>query len=197
MNDVDFPVSQVLEGIETAHNAGFSPIKINVVARRGINEASITEIPRRFDGPDYIVRFIEFMDVGATNGWLLDDVIPAAEILEHLNAEMPIEPADPHYRGEVAKRWRFKDGSGEVGVISSVTQPFCGDCTRLRLSADGKLYTCLFAVRGHDLRAPRSSATDEEIATPSPKSGPTARPASEQRTASTPDLKVEMSYIGG
>ncbi|MEO6197805.1 MAG: GTP 3',8-cyclase MoaA [Dehalococcoidia bacterium] len=200
MNDVDFPVSQVLEGIEAARNAGFSPIKLNVVARRGINEASITEIPRRFHGPDYVVRFIEFMDVGATNGWRLDDVIPAAEILERLHAEMPIEPADPHYRGEVAKRWRFKDGSGEVGVISSVTQPFCGDCTRARLSADGKLYTCLFAVRGHDLRTPlRSNATDEEIAATLTKIW-TARKDrySEQRTAGTPDLpKVEMSYIGG
>jgi cyclic pyranopterin phosphate synthase len=200
MNDVDFPVSQVLEGIEAAHEAGFSPIKLNVVARHGMNESSITEIPRRFRGPDYIVRFIEFMDVGATNGWRLDDVVPAAEILERLNAEMPIEPADPNYRGEVARRWRFKDGIGEVGVISSVTQPFCGDCTRLRLSADGKLYTCLFAIRGHDLRTPlRSGASDEQIAE---RIGGiwTARKDrySEQRTAGTPGLpKVEMSYIGG
>jgi cyclic pyranopterin phosphate synthase len=200
MNDVDFPVSQVLEGIEAAHNAGFSPIKINVVARRGVNEASITEIPHRFRGPDYIVRFIEFMDVGATNGWRLDDVVPAAEILARLNAEMPIEPADPNYRGEVAKRWRFKDGGGEIGVISSVTQPFCGDCTRARLSADGKLYTCLFAVRGHDLRTRlRSEATDEDLAAHLRTlwSKRTDR-YSEQRTAGTPDLpKVEMSYIGG
>jgi cyclic pyranopterin phosphate synthase len=200
MNDVDFPVEKVLEGIQAAHDAGFSPIKINVVARRGMNEDSIIDIPRRFRGKDYIVRFIEFMDVGATNGWRLDDVIPAAEIIKRLNAEMPIEPTDPNYRGEVAKRWRFQDGSGEVGVISSVTQPFCGDCTRLRLSADGKLYTCLFAIRGHDLRTPlRSDATDEEIAAFLTKTW-TARKDrySELRTAGTPDLpKVEMSYIGG
>jgi cyclic pyranopterin phosphate synthase len=200
MNDVDFPVSQVLDGIQAAHDAGFSPIKLNVVARRGMNESSITEIPRRFHGPDYIVRFIEFMDVGATNGWRLDDVVPASEILERLNAEIPIEPADPNYRGEVAKRWRFKDGSGEIGVISSVTRPFCGDCTRLRLSADGKLYTCLFAVRGHDLRTPlRSNATDEDIAALLTKTWAARKDRySEQRTAGTPDLpKVEMSYIGG
>jgi cyclic pyranopterin phosphate synthase len=200
MNDVDFPVSRVLDGIEAARAAGFSPIKINTVVRRGINESSITDLPRRFSGPDYIVRFIEYMDVGHTNGWKLDDIIPAAEIVERLDAANPIEPADPNYRGEVARRWRFKDGSGEVGVIASVTQPFCGDCTRLRLSADGNLYTCLFAIKGHDLRTPlRTGATDEDLAAQLTGIW-TARKDrySELRTANTPDLpKVEMSYIGG
>jgi cyclic pyranopterin phosphate synthase len=200
MNDVDFPVSRVLDGIEAARAAGFSPIKINAVIRRGINESAITDLPRHFSGPDYIVRFIEYMDVGHTNGWKLDDIIPAAEIVERLDAANPIEPADPNYRGEVARRWRVKDGSGEVGVIASVTQPFCGDCTRLRLSADGNLYTCLFAIKGHDLRTPlRTGATDEDLAAQLTGIW-TARKDrySELRTANTPDLpKVEMSYIGG
>jgi cyclic pyranopterin phosphate synthase len=201
MNDVDFPVSQVLEGIDAARKAGFAPIKINVVVKRGVNEASITEIPRRFRGTDYIVRFIEFMDVGTTNGWRMDDMVPAAEILQRIDREMPIEPADANYGGEVARRWRFKDGSGEIGIISSVTQPFCGDCTRARLSADGKLYTCLFAVRGHDLRGLlRQGPSDEEIA--QSVRGLWSRRKdrySEQRTAGTAGLreKVEMSYIGG
>jgi len=201
MNDVDFPVKRVLDGIEAALKAGFSPVKINVVVRRGLNEAAILDVARRFRGPDYIVRFIEFMDVGTTNGWLMEDVVPAAEIIERISREMPLKPVKANYRGEVAERWRYKDGSGEIGVIASVTQPFCGDCTRARLSADGKLYTCLFAVRGTDFRdILRSGGTDEEIA--ERLHGVWSRRKdrySEQRTEGTIALrdKVEMSYIGG
>jgi cyclic pyranopterin phosphate synthase len=201
MNDVEFPVSQVLDGIEAAREAGFSPVKINVVVKRGVNEEDVVSIARRFRGPDYIVRFIEYMDVGTTNGWRMDDVAPAAEIVERINAELPLAPTEANYRGEVAQRWRYADGEGEIGVISSVTQPFCGDCTRARLSADGKLYTCLFAFRGHDFRAMlRSGKTDEEIS--DFLRGLWSRRTdrySELRTAGTPGLreKVEMSYIGG
>ncbi len=152
MNDVDFPVARVLAGIDAAADAGL-PVKVNVVVKRGLNEASILDIARRFRGTGHAVRFIEFMDVGATNGWRLDDVVPATEIVSTIGAEFPLEPVEAAYRGEVAERYRYSDGAGEIGVIASVTQPFCGDCTRARISADGKLYTCLFAVRGHDLRA--------------------------------------------
>lgn len=200
MNDADFPVALVLGGIEAARQAGFSPVKINAVVKRGVNEDGIIAIARRFRGPDYIVRFIEYMDVGTTNGWRLDDVVPAAEIVERIDAVMPLEPAEPGYRGEVARRWRYRDGGGEVGVISSVTQPFCGDCTRARLSADGKLYTCLFAVRGHDFRTPlRSGVSDDDLA--AFLRGLWSRRSdrySEQRSAATPrDERIEMSYIGG
>ena len=161
MNDVDFPVARVLAGIDAAAEAGL-PVKVNVVVKRGLNEASILDIARRFRGTGHSVRFIEFMDVGATNGWRLDDVVPAAEIVATIGAEFPLEPVEAAYRGEVAERYRYRDGAGEIGVIASVTQPFCGDCTRARISADGKLYTCLFAVRGHDLRALlRSDSADE------------------------------------
>jgi len=201
MNDADFPVSLVLDGIEAAREAGFSPIKINVVVKRGVNEDGLLDIARRFRGPDYIVRFIEYMDVGTTNGWRLDDVVPAAEIVERINREMPLKPLEPAYRGEVARRYVYEDGSGEIGVIASVTQPFCGDCTRARLSADGKLYTCLFAVRGHDFRSLlRDGRSDEEVS--DFLRGLWSRRAdrySEQRSAETAGLrkKVEMSYIGG
>ena len=164
LNDVDYPVEQVLEGIEAARAAGFSPIKINMVVKRGANEDSVLDMARYFHGTDSILRFIEYMDVGNTNGWRLDDVVPAAEILEMVDAEMSLEPVDPNYRGEVARRYRYKDGGGEVGVIASVTEPFCGACTRARLSADGILYTCLFAAAGHDFRALlRHGRCDEEI----------------------------------
>ncbi|MCS7007909.1 MAG: hypothetical protein NZL88_10175, partial [Gaiellaceae bacterium] len=176
------------------------PVKVNVVVKRGANEDSILDIARRFRGTGHVVRFIEYMDVGATNGWRLDEVAPAAEILETIASEFPLEPVEPAYRGEVATRYRYLDGQGEIGVIASVTQPFCGDCTRVRLSADGKLYTCLFAVRGHDLRGLlRSEASDEELAA-------AIRAVwerrvdrySELRTEETARLrKVEMSYIGG
>jgi cyclic pyranopterin phosphate synthase len=199
MNDVDFPVARVLAGIDAAAAAGL-PVKVNVVVKRGLNEDSVVDIARRFRGTDHAVRFIEYMDVGATNGWRMDDVAPAAEIVAAIGEEFPLEPLEPAYRGEVAQRYRYRDGAGEVGVIASVTQPFCGDCTRARLSADGKLYTCLFAVRGHDLRAVlRSGAGDEELedAIRAVWERRTDR-YSELRTEQTSRLrKVEMSYIGG
>lgn len=199
MNDVDFPVARVLAGIDAAANAGL-PVKVNVVVKRGLNEGSVLDIARRFRGTGHVVRFIEFMDVGATNGWRMDDVVPAAEIVAAIGAEFPLEPLEPAYRGEVAERYRYRDGAGEIGVIASVTQPFCGDCTRARLSADGKLYTCLFAVRGHDLRAVlRSGVGDDEIET-AIRAIWTRRTDrySELRTGETSRLKkVEMSFIGG
>ncbi len=199
MNDVDFPVARVLGGIDAAAAAGL-PVKVNVVVKRGLNESSVLDIARRFRGTGHVVRFIEFMDVGATNGWRMDDVVPAEEIVRTIGAEFPLEPLDAGYRGEVAQRYRYLDGAGEVGVIASVTQPFCGDCTRARLSADGKLYTCLFAVRGHDLRAVlRGGATDDELdgAVRAVWERRTDR-YSELRTEKTSALrKVEMSYIGG
>jgi cyclic pyranopterin phosphate synthase len=199
MNDVDFPVARVLAGIDAAAAAGL-PVKINVVVKRGLNEDSILGIARRFRGTGHAVRFIEFMDVGGTNGWRMDDVVPAAEIVGTIDAELPLEPVEPGYRGEVARRYRYRDGSGELGVIASVTQPFCGDCTRARLSANGRLYTCLFAVRGHDLRAIlRSGAADAEVdaALRAVWERRTDR-YSELRTEETSRLrKVEMSYIGG
>lgn len=153
MNDVRFPVHTVLEGIDAAAEAGLSPVKINVVVKRGVNEGSVLEMARHFRGTGHIVRFIEYMDVGSTNGWRLHDVIPAAEILSMIDAEMPLEAVEANYPGEVTTRYRYKDGTGEIGVIASVTQPFCGDCSRVRISADGRVYTCLFASQGHDLRA--------------------------------------------
>lgn len=199
MNDVDFPVARVLEGIDAAADAGL-PVKVNVVVKRGLNESSVVGIARHFRGTGHTVRFIEYMDVGATNGWRLDDVVPAAEIVSAIGAVFPLEAVDPAYRGEVARRYRYLDGAGEIGVIGSVTQPFCGDCTRARLSADGKLYTCLFAVRGHDLRAiVRSGASDAELheAVGSVWERRADR-YSEIRTEETSHLrKVEMSYIGG
>ncbi|MCZ6767742.1 MAG: GTP 3',8-cyclase MoaA, partial [Acidobacteria bacterium] len=152
MNGVNFPVEKVLEGIEAAKAAGLAPIKINMVVRRGVNESSILPMAKHFHGTGHIVRFIEYMDVGTTNGWCLDDVVPSFQVVKMIDAEMPLEPIDSAYRGEVARRWRYRDGSGEIGLIASVTQPFCSDCTRSRLSADGFLYTCLFATKGHDLR---------------------------------------------
>jgi GTP 3',8-cyclase len=200
MNDVDFPVSRVLAGIDAAAAAGLSPVKVNVVVKRGVNDDGIVDIASFFRGSGHVVRFIEYMDVGHTNGWRLDDVVPAAEIVRRIDEELPLEPVEPAYRGEVAHRHRYVDGGGEIGVIASVTQPFCGDCTRARLSADGKLYTCLFAVRGHDLRALlRGGATDGELAE-ALAAGWRARDDrySELRTAKTAELeKVEMSYIGG
>jgi len=199
MNDVDFPVRKVLAGIEAAAAVGL-PVKVNTVVKRGLNDDSIRELARFFKGSAHILRFIEYMDVGHTNGWRMDDVVPAAEIVQTIDAEWPLEPIDPTYRGEVAQRWRYRDGSGEIGVIASVTQPFCGDCTRARLSAEGRLYTCLFAVRGHDLRAlVRSGASDEELAETIDRvwARRTDR-YSEIRSEQTAELpKIEMSYIGG
>ncbi len=200
MNDSDFPVAKVLAGIEAAHAAGLAPIKINMVTKRGVNESSIVPMARYFKGTGMTLRFIEFMDVGSTNGWRLDDVVPAREIVAMIDREMPLEPVQSGYRGEVAARYRYKDGGGEIGVISSVTQPFCADCTRARLSADGSLYTCLFATQGHDLRAlVRSAATDDEIthAIAAVWTERTDR-YSDLRSEQTAGLhKIEMSFIGG
>jgi cyclic pyranopterin phosphate synthase len=200
MNDVDFPVKRVLEGIEAAAQAGLSPIKINMVVKRGVNEDSILPMARHFRQRGHILRFIEFMDVGHTNGWRMADVVPAKEILARLNAEMPLEPLEPQYPGEVANRYRYRDGAGEIGVIASVTQPFCGGCTRARLSADGKLYTCLFGVAGRDLRQPlRSGASGQQLRQLINQAWTErADRYSELRTHHTTSLdKVEMSYIGG
>jgi cyclic pyranopterin phosphate synthase len=164
MNDVGFPVSAVLAGIDAAHDAGLDPIKVNMVVRRGLNENSIVPMARYFRERGHILRFIEYMDVGHTNGWRLDDVVPASEILSRIDAEMPLVSLDRNYAGEVAERWTYRDGRGEVGIIASVTQPFCADCSRARLTADGQLYTCLFASNGHDLRGPmRASASDADL----------------------------------
>jgi cyclic pyranopterin phosphate synthase len=200
MNDVDFPVERVLDGIDAAAAAGLSPVKVNMVVKRGVNDDSIVPMARRFQGSGHILRFIEFMDVGATNGWRMDDVVPAAEIVARIDAELPLEPVEPNYRGEVARRWRFRDGGGEVGVIASVTQPFCGDCTRARISAEGRLYTCLFATGGHDLRElVRSAASDERLREEIAGIWAGRRDRySEIRSEATETLpKVEMSYIGG
>ncbi|MFQ5545079.1 MAG: GTP 3',8-cyclase MoaA [Acidiferrobacterales bacterium] len=200
MNDVSFPVARVLKAIDHAATAGLSPIKINMVVKRGLNEDSVLPMARYFRGTDHVVRFIEYMDVGASNGWKLDDVVPAAEMVEMISAEYPLEPIDSNYSGEVAKRWRYRDGGGEIGVISSVTQPFCGSCSRVRLSAEGSLYTCLFATNGHDLRGLlRGGASDDEIRglLSSIWSRRDDR-YSVLRTAETVALpKIEMSYIGG
>jgi cyclic pyranopterin phosphate synthase len=200
MNDVDFPVAKVLEGIDAAAAAGLAPIKINMVVKRGTNDSSIVPMARHFKGTGHIVRFIEYMDVGATNGWRMDDVVPAAEVVRAIDAELPLENAGANYTGEVSQRWKYRDGSGEIGVIASVTQAFCRDCTRARLSTDGKLYTCLFATAGHDLRALlRGGFDDAQIgnAIAAVWKGRADR-YSEIRSANTLRLpKVEMSYIGG
>ncbi len=202
INDVGQPVYRVLDWIAAAEEAGYRPLKINMVVKKGLNEDSILPMARYFRERGHILRFIEFMDVGTTNGWRLDDVVPASRILELINAELPIEPIAPNYPGEVARRYRYKDGVGEIGIIASVTQPFCGGCVRARLSADGSLYTCLFSTTGHDLRdLLRSGASDEELA--HAITGIWQRRAdrySELRTSHTnlPSRgKVEMSYIGG
>jgi cyclic pyranopterin phosphate synthase len=199
LNDVDFPVARVLEGIDAAVAAGL-PVKVNAVVKRGVNDDQIVPMAAFFKARGETLRFIEFMDVGHTNGWRLDDVVPAREIVAILDAEFGIDAIDPSYRGEVAQRWRYRDGSGEVGVIASVTQPFCGDCTRARLSAEGKLFTCLFAVRGSDLRAVvRGGASDDELAAAVRGIwGGRSDRYSDLRAAATTDLqKIEMSYIGG
>lgn len=201
MNDVDFPLADVLDGIDAAAAAGLAPLKINMVVKRGVNDHTLVDMARHFRGSGHILRFIEFMDVGATNGWQLDSVVPSAEVVARIGAQFPLQAIDPNYEGEVAERWRYEDGSGEIGVISSVTQAFCSTCTRLRLSTDGKLYTCLFADRGHDLRSLlRSGASDTQvdrfIAAVWQQRGDRY---SEIRSAETAarGAKVEMSYIGG
>ena len=199
LNDVDFSVERVLDGIDAASAAGL-PVKVNAVIKRGVNDDQVVPLAAFFRERGHTLRFIEYMDVGHTNGWRLDDVVPAKEIVARLDDAFGVEPAEALYRGEVAQRWRYKDGAGEVGVIASVTQPFCGDCTRARLSAEGKLFTCLFAVRGHDLRALiRGGAADDELeAAVRTVWGGRADRYSDLRSAATAELdKVEMSYIGG
>ena len=200
MNDVNFPVAKVIEGMDVASRIGLNPIKVNMVVKRGLNESSVLPMARFFRDRGYILRFIEFMDVGNSNGWRLDDVIPSAEIVRMIGAEMPLEPLDANYRGEVAARWRYKDGGGEVGFISSVTHAFCRDCTRIRLSAEGKLYTCLFANQGYDVKALlRGGASDAEIREAIARVwGVRTDRYSELRSANTVGLhKIEMSQIGG
>jgi GTP 3',8-cyclase len=200
MNGVDFPVTRVLDGIAAAREAGLDPVKVNVVLRRGLNESSILALAEWAREAGHVLRFIEYMDVGTTNGWRLDDVVPAAEVIGVIDAVWPIEPQEAGYRGEVAERWRYRDGRGEIGVIASVTKPFCGDCTRARLSAEGKLYTCLFSATGHDLRAlVRSEASDGEIAARIEAVwAQRADRYSELRAAATERLpKVEMFALGG
>jgi len=199
VNDVDFPVERVLEGIAAAAGAGL-PVKVNMVVKRGLNDGSVIEMAAHFRGTGQVLRLIEYMDVGQTNGWQMDDVVPAAELVRAIDAKWPLEPVDPAYPGEVARRYRYADGGGEIGVIASVTQPFCHDCSRARLSAEGRLYTCLFAAAGHDLRRRmRGDGGDEELEAFLRRIwGRRSVRYSELRTAETSRLpKVEMSHIGG
>jgi cyclic pyranopterin phosphate synthase len=203
MNDVDFPVARVLEGIAAAHAAGLGPIKINMVVQKGLNDHQILPMARHFKGTPHILRFIEYMDVGSSNGWRMDEVVPSSEVVRRISAEMPLIEADANYAGETAERWRYADGGGEIGVISSVTHAFCQDCSRARLSTEGRVYTCLFAGQGHDLRdIVRNGASDADLA------GAIARLWSrrddryselrgEPQDGARAPRKVEMSYIGG
>jgi cyclic pyranopterin phosphate synthase len=200
MNDTRVPVAKVLEGIEAAAGAGLTPVEINAVVRRGVNDHTVLDLARHFRGTGHVVRFIEFMDVGTRNDWRMEEVVPGRELVERIGAEMPLDPVDPAYPGEVARRWRYRDGGGEIGVITSVTRPFCGDCTRARLSAEGKLYTCLFATEGTDLRAIlRSGAGDGDLAEAITAVWRAREDRySELRTDGTAKAKkIEMSYIGG
>ena len=202
MNDVDFPVADVLAGIEAAQRAGLGPIKVNMVVKRGTNEHEILPMARHFKGTGVVLRFIEFMDVGATNGWRMDQVMPSAEVVRHIHAALPLVPLQASTAGETAQRWAYADGSGEIGVISSVTQAFCGDCNRARLSTEGQLYLCLFAHQGHDLRGLlRGGASDDTL---SNTIGHIWRGRSDRYSELRGTLgyaparpRVEMSYIGG
>jgi len=203
MNDADYPVARVLEGIAAADAAGLKPVKVNMVVKRGTNDSEILPLARHFRGTGHILRFIEYMDAGSTNAWRSEEVLPAADVIRRIDAELPLEPIDPNYPGEVAERWRYRDGSGEIGVIASVTQAFCSGCTRARLSTDGKVYTCLFATSGHDLRQLlRQGASDERIAAviagiwrDRDDRYSELRGAGISPTATV--KKIEMSYIGG
>jgi cyclic pyranopterin phosphate synthase len=200
MNDADFPVGKVIEGIDAASAAGLDPIKINMVVKRGVNDQGILAMAERWRGTGHIVRFIEFMDVGSTNGWRMDDVVPSAELVRRISERWPLEPVGANYAGEVAERWRYVDGGGEIGVISSVTQAFCASCNRMRLSTEGSLYTCLFAQSGFDLKSLlRGGASDDEIRNQVAAVWQKREDRySEVRTAETAKAKkVEMSYIGG
>jgi len=204
INDVDYPVSRVLDGIENARTAGFSDIKVNAVVRRGFNDHAVLDLVKHFRHTGCIVRFIEYMDVGETNGWNLDDVIPASDLVREIDAQYPLEPVSPNYRGEVAKRWRYRDGAGEIGFITSVTQSFCGECSRARLSAVGEVYTCLFATQGHDLRELlRSGASDTQLLEAVSELWQGRSDRYSELRAMAPSMpisgqpKVEMSHIGG
>ena len=200
MNGIDFPVSRVLDGVDAALAAGLTPLKVNMVVRRGINESSVVPMARWAREIGATLRFIEYMDVGHSNGWRLDEVVPAADLIETIAAVWPSEPAEPAYRGEVAGRWRYLDGAGEFGIISSVTRPFCRDCTRARLSADGTLYTCLFAVSGRDVRSVLRDGSSDDVLTAFIADTWLARDDrySELRAASTSDLpRIEMFAMGG
>jgi cyclic pyranopterin phosphate synthase len=201
MSDVDFPVAQVLEGIEAAAAAGLGPVKVNMVVKRGLNDGQVLPMARYFREHGHVLRFIEYMDVGNSNGWRLDDVLTSDRILEQIDAVMPLEPVAAVQTGAVAQRWRYRDGSGEIGTISSISRAFCGDCTRARLSTEGSLYLCLFGGQGHDLRAVlRAGATDPQIAAAIGQIwGDRADRYSELRSAATelPAPRIEMSYIGG
>jgi GTP 3',8-cyclase len=205
MNGVSFPVTKVLRGIDAAHDVGLGPIKINSVVKRGQNDQDVVAMARHFKGSPYILRFIEFMDVGTTNGWKMDEVVPSAEVIARISAELPLEEVEPNYDGETSVRWRYQDGSGEIGVISSVTQSFCHSCTRVRVSTEGKLFTCLFATDGHDLRGlMRGGCSDEQLATAMAQIWRERTDRySELRSAKSSELlvtgrkKIEMSYIGG
>jgi cyclic pyranopterin phosphate synthase len=200
MNDAEFPVARVIEGIEAAAAEGLAPVKINTVVKRGTNDGDIVAMAGRWRGTGHIVRFIEYMDVGSSNGWRMDDVVPSAEVVQRISERWPLEPIDAHYPGEVAERWRYADGAGEIGVISSVTQAFCSSCNRMRLSTEGSLFTCLFAQSGHDLKAlVRGGASDEairnEIAAVWQRRSDRYSEIRTEETAK--QRKVEMSYIGG
>jgi cyclic pyranopterin phosphate synthase len=200
MNDARVPVQRVLDGIAAAEAVGLGPVKLNAVIRRGMNEHAVLDLAGHFRGTGTTVRFIEYMDVGHSNGWRLDDVVPAAEIVAAIDARWPLEAVDRDYRGEVARRYRYRDGAGEIGVISSVSQPFCGDCTRARLSADGRVFTCLFATAGHDVRTLLRSGADDAALADALRAIWTGRSDrySELRSLETVELpKVEMSFIGG
>jgi cyclic pyranopterin phosphate synthase len=201
MIDVDFPVERVIEGIQIADEVGLTPIKINMVVKRGVNEDQILPMAENFQKEGYILRFIEYMDVGSTNRWQLDEVVPAKEIIERIHNVHPVEPLEANYSSEVANRWKYQDGKGEIGLIASVTQPFCGDCTRLRLSAAGELYTCLFGTEGHDIRTYlRGEASDGEISkfiTALWKRRKDRYSEIRKEEGSQDTGKVEMSYIGG
>ncbi|MEP7018217.1 MAG: GTP 3',8-cyclase MoaA [Actinomycetota bacterium] len=204
MNDVDFPVAKVLHGLDVAHDVGLGPIKINMVVKRGRNDQDIVAMAGHFKGSPYILRFIEFMDVGTSNGWKMGEVVPSAEVIGRINAEFPLEQVPPNY-GETSARWRYQDGSGEIGVISSVTQSFCHSCTRVRVSTEGKLYTCLFATGGHDLRAlMRGGVSDEDLSAvmahiwrERTDRYSELRSTKSQELRATGKAKIEMSYIGG
>src|SRR6266540_2447528 len=200
MNDRGVPLARVLEGIAAAQKAGLRPVKLNTVVKRGVNDHGLVDLARFARANGLIVRFIEYMDVGTTNGWRLDDIVPAAEVIRRIDAELPLEPAEPNYRGEVARRWRFRDGQGEIGVIASVTQPFCRDCARARLSTDGKLYTCLFSAAGHDLRVLlRQGASNDDLRAALARIWRGRGDRYSELRAALPvrPASIEMSYIGG